>query len=125
LSRRPAPAVGVPLLVIAIGLGSAACGVAVASGAARLAEPVTVYVANCNSDTVTAIRGDSRAGAPVKVGRWPCAIAITPSGTKAFVVGVDPGTVTAISTATNTAGRPVISHTQLHQHTRLPPCDPD
>ena len=107
MSKRPVAAVSVTLLVIAVGMGSAGCGVPVASGAARRAGPVTVYVANCGSDTVTVIRGDARAGASVKVGRWPCAIAVTPNGKMAFVVGDDPGTVTAINTATSTASRPV------------------
>jgi YVTN family beta-propeller protein len=104
---RPSAAVSVTLLVIAVGMGSVACGVPVASGASRSAEPVTVYVANRNSDTVTVIRGEARTATSVKVGRWPCAIAITPNGTTAFVVGGDPGTVTAIRTATSTASKPV------------------
>src|SRR5262249_53995785 len=107
LRRRLAAAVSVTLLVIAVGMGSAACGAPVASGASRLAQPATVYVANCDSDTVTVIGGDSRAGPPVKVGHRPCAIAITADGRTALVVGDDPGTVTAISTATSTAGKPV------------------
>jgi hypothetical protein len=45
----------------------------------------------------------------VKVGYHPCAIAIaiTPNGGMAFVVGVIPGTVTAIRTVTRTAAKPI------------------
>jgi YVTN family beta-propeller protein len=70
-----------------------------------------VFAANCDSNTVTVIRGDSRAATTVKVGYHPCAIAITPNGRMAFVVGVIPGTVTAIRTVTRTAAKPI--------------CDPD
>jgi YVTN family beta-propeller protein len=107
LRRRPAAAASVPLLVIAVAMGSAACDVPVASGAPRPAGPATVYVGNCDSDTVTVITGDSPAAKTVKVGRWPCAIAITPNGRTAFVVNYYSDTVTPIRTATNTVERPI------------------
>jgi len=70
-------------------MGAAACGVPVASGAARLAESVTVYVANCNSDTVTRDQGR------------------LPGGKTAYVANIDSETVTPISTATNRPGKPI------------------
>jgi YVTN family beta-propeller protein len=57
---------------------------------------------------VTPIRtATNTALAPVKVGRLPEAIAITPDGKTAYVVNTGSGTVTPIQTATNTALAPV------------------
>jgi YVTN family beta-propeller protein len=77
----------------------------------------TVYVANTGSGTVTPIStATNTAGKPIKVGDGPEAIAITPDGKTAYVVdfaGPVPanrqagGSVTPISTATNTAGKPI------------------
>ena len=105
MSRRPAAAVSVTLLVIVIGLCSAGCGVPGASGEARPAGPVTVYVANCGSDTVTA--ADNRPSTPIKVGHGPDGIAITPDGKIAYVANDYSGTVTPIWTASNTTERPI------------------
>jgi YVTN family beta-propeller protein len=71
------------------------------------------YVTNLLSGTVTPIRtATNTALPPVKVGRGPVAIAITPDGKTAYVVNsglhtVVTGTVTPIRTATNTALPPV------------------
>src|SRR6266496_620302 len=46
-------------------------------------------------------------GKPIKVGRVPTAIAITPDGKTAYVSSEDSSTVTPITTATNTAGKPI------------------
>jgi YVTN family beta-propeller protein len=68
----------------------------------------TVYVVNAHSDTVTQIAiATNRAGLPIKVGRNPSAIAISPDGKTAYVANWDGGTVTPISTATSKAGRAV------------------
>ena len=70
--------------------------------------PVTVYVANGGSDTVTPIQtATNTAGPPIPAGSQPFAIAITPDGKTAYVVNSLSGTVTPIDTATNTAGAPI------------------
>ena len=98
---RTAVAVSVTLLAVAVGMGGAACGVPAASGASGPAGPATVYVGNCESGTVAVIRGDAPAAKPVKAGRCPGAIAITPDGTTAYVLDHGSHTVTPISTANN------------------------
>jgi YVTN family beta-propeller protein len=73
------------------------------------------YVANGLSDTVTPIRisiGKAlRALPPIKVGAFPDAIVISPDGKTAYVASdehrTQPGTVTPIRTATNTALAPI------------------
>jgi YVTN family beta-propeller protein len=67
--------------------------------------PVTAYVVNAGSGTVTPI--NTATGKPLKairVGTNPGAIAITPNGRTAYVVNSGSGTVTPIRTATNKAG---------------------
>lgn len=54
---RPPAGVSVMLLITAVGMASAAGDVPVASGAARLPEAATVYVANLRSGTVTRDQG--------------------------------------------------------------------
>ena len=85
-----------------------------ADGAGRTAGPVTVYVANAGADTVTPIRAASNtARRPIRVGRGPALIAISPDGQTAYVVGVGSllpdaaaaVTLTPIRTATNRPGR--------------------
>ena len=73
----------------------------------RPAGPPTVYVANATDDSVTPIAaGSNRAGRPIRVGRAPVRIAISPDGLTAYVVGAGsltgtgPVTLTPISTAT-------------------------
>ena len=46
-------------------------------------------------------------GKPIKVGKFPRVIAITPDGRTAYVANQDSGTVTPICTATNTPGKPI------------------
>jgi YVTN family beta-propeller protein len=81
--------------------------------AARPAHPVTAYVANFSSGTVTPIStAINKAGKPITVGGNPAAIAITPDGKTAYVAldnstsrGDFPGQVIPISTVTNKAGK--------------------
>jgi YVTN family beta-propeller protein len=69
------------------------------------AQPLTAYVTNYMSGTVTPIRvATGKAGKAISVGSFPDAVAITPDGTTAYVVNDGSGTVTPIQTATNTAG---------------------
>ena len=49
----------------------------------------------------------SMPGKPIRVGRLPVAIAITPDGKTAYIVNKEGGTVTPIATATNTPGKPI------------------
>jgi len=97
------------LLIIA-GSGSGAHA-APAVVAADRAGPVTVYVANVLGNTVTPIRAASnKAGRPIRVGRVPQQIVISPDGHTAYVLAdreigkPSPATLTAIRVATN---RPV------------------
>ena len=68
----------------------------------------TAFVVNYGSGTVTPVDlASKRAGAPIKVGKGPRAIAITPGGRTAYVANSGSGTVTPISTVTGRAGRPI------------------
>jgi YVTN family beta-propeller protein len=68
----------------------------------------TAFVVNYGSATVTPVDLVSqRAGAPIKVGQGPRAIAITPGGRTAYVANSGSGTVTPINTVTGRAGRPI------------------
>jgi YVTN family beta-propeller protein len=70
--------------------------------------PVTAYVVNAGSGTVTPITtATNTAGHPITTGSDPWAIAITPDGATAYVANEHSGTVTPIATATNTAGPPI------------------
>ena len=70
--------------------------------------PVTAYVVNAGSGTVTPITtATNTAGHPITTGSDPWAIAITPDGTTAYVANSGSGTVTPITTATNPAGPPI------------------
>ena len=72
------------------------------------ATPVTAYVANSGSNTLTPIAtATNTAGPPIPAGSVPENIAITPDGRTAYVANVLSGTVTPIATATNTAGPPI------------------
>ncbi len=78
-------------------------------GASR-AHRAIAYVANAGSGTVTPIRTATNTPLPpIKVGRGPDFIAITPDGKSAYVANgnYQRGTVTPIRTATNTALPPV------------------
>jgi YVTN family beta-propeller protein len=48
------------------------------------------------------------AGKPIKVGRNPLWITITPNGKTAYVADYGSDTVTPINTATNKAGKPIL-----------------
>ena len=68
----------------------------------------TAFVVNYGSGTVTPVDlASKRAGPPIKVGKGPRAIAITPGGRTAYVANSGSGTVTPISTVTGRAGRPI------------------
>jgi len=70
--------------------------------------PVTAYVVNAGSGTVTPITtATNTAGHPITTGSDPWAIAITPDGTTAYVDNAGSGTVTPIAAATDTAGTPI------------------
>lgn len=73
------------------------------------ASPVTAYVVNDGSDTVTPIAtGTGTVGQPIPAGPFPRAIAITPDGKTAYVLNEGlSGTVTPIVTATSTAEPPI------------------
>ena len=100
------------LIVPAAGLGSlvpaphAAAGtVSTAAAAAGPARPVTIYVANLGSGTVTPIAtATNTAGPPIRTGDDTAVIAITPDGRTAYVANAGSNTVTPIATATNTPG---------------------
>jgi len=78
------------------------------ASAAGPASPVTAYVANSGSGTVTPIAtATNAAGPPITVGSNPWRIAITPDGKTAYVVNSGSDFVTPIATATNTAGPPI------------------
>jgi YVTN family beta-propeller protein len=67
------------LVPAAMALAACAAGAGSPASAARPAGPVTAYVANYNSDTVTPINtATNTALKPIKVGSNPQAIAITP-----------------------------------------------
>ena len=80
---------------------------------ASAARPVTAYVVNGSSGTVTPIRNATKtAGKAIKVGSLPDAIAITPDGKTVYVAnGGDAmrtsDTVTPIDTATNKVGKAI------------------
>jgi DNA-binding beta-propeller fold protein YncE len=106
---------GLTLLLIVGISGCGARGMLAAGPAGRTAGPVTVYVANGADDTVTPIlAAGNTAGRPIRVGRAPTQIVISPDGQTAYVVGfgtLQPDaaaiTLTAIGTATNSPGRVV------------------
>ena len=98
------------LCAAAAGIALAATGVASTGAAARVSTsaggpvPVTAYVANQDSGTVSPIRiAANTALKPIKVGIWPFAIAITPDGETAYVANDLSNNVTPIRIATNTA----------------------
>jgi YVTN family beta-propeller protein len=116
---RPWPVLGMLSIALAAGPGwlapappargdATSAGGPVASQSVP-ASPVTAYVVNDGSGTVTPIAtATDTAGPPITVGTFPRAIAITPDGKTAYVVndGLS-GTVTPIATATGTAGPPI------------------
>jgi YVTN family beta-propeller protein len=106
------------LISLAAGLGSVVPVPHAAAEAARMAgspgsaagpgSPVTAYVANFDSGTVTPIAtATNTAGSPITTGNQPFDVVITPDGKTAYVANQGSGTVTPIETATNTAGSPI------------------
>ncbi|MBY0277561.1 IPT/TIG domain-containing protein [Candidatus Binatia bacterium] len=78
---------------------------ALSTATSAMARPVTAYVVNYASDSVTPIDlSTGTPGAPIPVGAGPTAIAITPDASKAYVANGSAHTVTPIDLATNTAG---------------------
>jgi DNA-binding beta-propeller fold protein YncE len=98
-------------------LGTGACGTArCAAGPVHAAAevhlpagPVTAYVLNQNSGTVTPIHtATNTAGRPIRAGRGFCnAMAISPNGREIYVTNLAAGTVIPISTRTNRAGKAI------------------
>ena len=79
----------------------------------------TAFVVNSASNSVTPVNLVTRkAGKPVKVGRAPDAIAITPDGRTAYVVNSGSGTVTPIATGSGKAGTadPGRRRPAVHRH---------
>jgi hyaluronoglucosaminidase len=109
-------AVGAGSLALVVMMGSAGFGgrtvPSMVSIPAR-AGTVTVYVANILGNTVTPIRaGSSKSGRPIRVGRGPGQIVISPDGRTAYVAAdpdapgqASPATLTAIGTAANKPGK--------------------
>jgi len=72
------------------------------------AHPVTAYVVNGTSGTVTPIQtATNTAGQAIDVQKYPYAIAITPNGKTAYVTNTLLNTVAPVSTATGTVGKPI------------------
>ena len=97
-------------LLPAVALTSVGSAATISSPAsqARLAHPVTAYVVNGGSATVTPIRtATNKAGKAITVGKDPVAIAITPNGQTGYVTNSRSDTVTPIRTATNKAGKAI------------------
>jgi YVTN family beta-propeller protein len=123
------------LMSLAAGLGLAVPGPQAVADAARITalpgspavqgSPVTAYVVNEASWTVTPIAtATNTAGPPIAAGQEPNDIAITPDGATAYVSDVLSGTVTVITTATNISGPRIIvgSHPGLKlQHLVVTP----
>ncbi len=83
-------------------------GPAGATRAGARSQHPTAFVVNSDSGTVTPVDlAKRRAGRPIRVGKHPLAIAITPGGQTAYVVNRGSGTVTPIATATRRAGTPI------------------
>ena len=89
------------LVSLAAGLGSLVAGAdaaRIAGSPAGPATPVTAYVANIASETVTPIAtATNTAGPPINVGRDPDAIAITPACPRVPSCHTGPTTRTANS----------------------------
>ncbi len=73
--------------------------------AAADASPMTVYVANAGSGTVTPIEAaTNKPGSGIKVGSEPVGVVVTPDGKTAYVTNYGSESVTPIEVATNTPG---------------------
>jgi len=95
------------VFVAAVVVQSAGLAQAPASADAA-ANPMTAYVTNTNSNTVTPIDvATNTPGSPIPVGTNPRGIAVTPDGKIAYVTNQGSGTVTPINVATNAPGSPI------------------
>src|SRR5215469_2619001 len=95
----------VSVMVLAAASAAAASPAAAPPPPARA--PVTAYVVNFVSGTVTPIRtANNSTGRPIRVGRDPGAIAITPNGSTAYLDNQSGGVI-PIRLATNTPGRAI------------------
>jgi len=104
----------VVLLVLSssMALASLATGVVIVAlvpaTAGASPDPVTAYVVNDLSNSVTPILvGTNTPGTPIPVGDQPVKVAITPNGKTAYVTNRASNTVTPIVLATNTPGTPI------------------
>src|SRR5215469_11678784 len=97
----------VSVMVLAAAPAAAASPAAAPPPPARA--PVTAYVVNFVSGTVTPIRTATNSpGRAIRVGGTLLgALAITPNGRTVYVAHIDGNTVTPIRVATNTAGRAI------------------
>ena len=86
-----------------------------ATGAAHAPTVPFAYVANSGDGTITPVNlTTGRAGAPIKAGRDPAAIAVTPDGATAYVAsGCGCSIVTPVNLATDRAGTPIKAGTGL------------
>ncbi len=113
IKRRLAQgAMSVATIAVISGAGLAATTVhastqAAPAGKRSAATAPVAYVANGGSGTVTPITTVHTAGKPIKVGKDPVGLAVTPNGKTLYVANLESNTVTPIRTATNTAGRPI------------------
>jgi YVTN family beta-propeller protein len=92
-------------LVIAA-LSGVAISLTLLAGLATAARaPITAYVTNSGSNSVTPIDlATNTPGAQIKAGRFPGWVAITPDGKTAYVTDLESDSVTPIDLATNTPG---------------------
>src|ERR1700728_1167184 len=96
------PLAGV-LVALLAGLLAGASPAAQASQIPGRAVPVTAYVGNNGSDTVTPIAtATNTPGTAITVGQAPGGVAVTPNGKTVYVTGEESDTMTPIATATNT-----------------------
>jgi YVTN family beta-propeller protein len=103
LGRRVASLVFVAAVVVEL---AALALVPATAGAAS--NPVTAYVTNFSSGTVTPIDlATNIPGSPIPAGFHPSGIAVTPDAKTAYVTNQDSGTVTPIDLLTNTPGNPI------------------
>src|SRR2546429_3983671 len=88
-------------------LSLALFGAAIAAGPAQAANPYTVYSANWTGGSLTPINAATNVAGSAITTNDPHAVAITPDGTKAYVVKYSEKTLTPLTLATGTAGTPI------------------
>ena len=80
-----------------------------ASSLAITPNGATVYATTPAGTLVPIFTATKRAGTPIPIGARAAAVAITPDGSKAYVVGdFDPGTVVPVDLRTRTTGSPIV-----------------